>query len=721
MTTEKLRWGIIGPGSIARTFAGGIAHSRTGVLTAVGARNPDRADYAAQFPGARVLAGYDALIADGEVDAIYIATPHPQHAEWAIKAAEAGKHVLVEKPMGLTAYEADAVIHAARRAGTFMGEAYMYRLHPQTARLTRLIAEGAIGEVRAIKSSFGFAMPAFDPAHRLYANELAGGGILDVGGYPVSMARLIAGAAAGKPFLEPEEVVGLAHLGESGVDEWAAALLRFPNGIIAEVSCSVSLAQDNVLRVLGTEGRIEVADFWFASGHQGGTGRIEIVKPGGAGRTVEVAEDGWLYAFEVDAAGEAIRAGRQEFSPPGMSWDDSLGNLRVLDKWRAAVGLEYGVERPEARPRTIRNETLRRKADRIPRGGIPGLGKPASRVALGFEDFPNFASAAILLDAFFEQGGNVLDTAWIYGRGRTERILGEWLRARGVRDDIVIIGKGAHSPLTYPDVIGRELGESLARLGTDHVDVYFMHRDNPAVPVGEFVDAMDAEVRAGSIRGPFGGSNWTRERFDAAIAYADRAGKARPSVLSNNFSLAEANEPIWPGCVSASDDAWKSWLASREVVNFAWSSQGRGFFTAAAGRDKRDNAELVRVWYSEQNFARRDRAIALAERARQEPDPDRARLLPQPALPAGPADRAAAPARARRQPRGPRHHPHARGRSAGWRPEPPPRRPPTRRSGAGRRSCPSVRGPGAERRGGRRRASARAWPRCPRRCAGGAR
>ena len=128
-----------------------------------------------------------------------------------------------------------------------------------------------------IKSSFGFAMPAFDPAHRLYANELAGGGILDVGCYPVSMARLIAGAAAGKPFLDPEKVAGVAHLGQSGVDEWASAVLSFPGGIIAEVSCSVSLQQDNVLRIFGTEGRIEVADFWFASGKQGGTGVIEII------------------------------------------------------------------------------------------------------------------------------------------------------------------------------------------------------------------------------------------------------------------------------------------------------------------------------------------------------------------------------------------------------------------------------------------------------------
>ncbi len=179
-----------------------------GSLVAIGARNPGKPGLAESFPGARILDGYDALLRDPDVDAIYIATPHPSHAEWAIKAAEAGKHVLCEKPMGLTAFEADAMIHAARKAGTFLGEAFMYRLHPQTLKLVELVKSGAIGEVRMIKSSFGFAMPGFMPEHRLYANDLAGGGILDVGGYPVSMARLIAGAAAGKPFVEPDKVVG---------------------------------------------------------------------------------------------------------------------------------------------------------------------------------------------------------------------------------------------------------------------------------------------------------------------------------------------------------------------------------------------------------------------------------------------------------------------------------------------------------------------------------
>ncbi|BCH04141.1 oxidoreductase [Mesorhizobium loti] len=618
--TMPIRWGILGPGSIAQAFAGGVAASRTGKLVAIGARNPSKPSLAGNFPGARIVDGYEALLADPDIDAIYIAVPHPGHAQWAIRAAEAGKHVLCEKPLALTAFEADAMFHAARKAGTFLGEAFMYRLHPQTLKLVELIKSGVIGEVRMIKSSFGFAMPGFMPRHRLYANDSAGGGILDVGGYTVSMARLIAGAASGQPFAEPDKVVGTAHLGQSGVDEWASALLHFPGGIVAEVSCSISLNQDNVLRILGTKGRIEVPDFWFAGGNRDvGLGRIDVIGADGSRETISVDEKRHVYSFEVDGAGEAILAGRQEFAWPGMDWADSLGTLRVLDRWRAAVGLEYEIEKAPLRTSTISGRPLRSGGTAIGKRTIPGLVKPASVVALGFEDFRTFSSGSILLDAFFEAGGNLFDTGFVYGGGYTETLLGQWLQNRGVREQSVIIAKGAHSPLCYPDVIGKQLAQSLDRLQTDHVDIYFMHRDNPDVPVGEFVDAMDREVKAGRIRGPFGGSNWTMQRMDEAIAYAERAGKQKPGALSNNFSLAEMLEPIWAGCVASSTDDWKAWLTSRQMPNFAWSSQGRGFFTERAGRDRRDSEELVRVWYSERNFGRRDRAIELAARLRKSP------------------------------------------------------------------------------------------------------
>src|SRR5690606_20548608 len=143
-TTSTLRWGIIGPGGIARAFRGGVAGSQHGTLEAIATRNPDRPGLAETFPGARILKGYETILEDPNVDAVYIALPHPGHAEWAIRAAEAGKHALVEKPIALSAFEADAIFHAHRKAGTFVGEAFMYRLHPATAKLAELVAAGAI-------------------------------------------------------------------------------------------------------------------------------------------------------------------------------------------------------------------------------------------------------------------------------------------------------------------------------------------------------------------------------------------------------------------------------------------------------------------------------------------------------------------------------------------------------------------------------------------------
>lgn len=618
--TTKLRWGILGPGAIARDFRRGLLESETGTLVAIGTRNPDKPGLTEQFPEARIVAGYDALLADPEVDAIYIAVPHTGHAEWAIKAAEAGKHVLIEKPVALSAFEADAIFHAAHKAGTFAGEAFMYRLHPQTQRLYDLVASGTIGEIRKIQSSFGFQMKEFLPQHRLFASELAGGGIMDVGCYPVSMTRLIAGAAIGKPFADPVKVAGAANLNAEGTDNWASAVLQFANGIVAEVSCAVMINLDNVLRIYGSAGRIEVPNFWFANGDRtGGEGKIDIIRPDGSTETVSVGKQKHLYAFEADAVAAAIAAGQQQFTGPGMSWADSLGNLRVLDKWRADAGIEFVVEKPSRRVNTISGRPLASGGTTIPKRSIPGLGKPASVAALGFEDFRTFTSGAILLDAFWEKGGNMFDTGFIYGGGFTEKLLGDWQQSRGVRDQMVIIGKGVHSPLCYPDVISKQLDVTLDRLKTDHVDIYFMHRDNPAIPVGEFVDALDAEVKRGRIRGPFGGSNWTRERMDAAIAYAERSGKQKPGALSNNFALAEMLDPIWAGCVTSSTPEFKQWLIDRQMPNFSWSSQARGFFTDRAGRDKRDNEELVRCWYNEQNFGRRDRAIELAQKLGKNP------------------------------------------------------------------------------------------------------
>jgi len=243
---------------------------------------------------------------------------------------------------------------------------------------------------------------------------------------------------------------------------------------------------------------------------------------------------------------------------------------------------------------------------------ILGLGKGASSLALGFDRFADLASSAPFLDRFWEAGGNVLDTAWLYQGGRTERILGDWLRSRGVRSAAVIVAKGAHPPHCRPDAVREQLVQTLERLQTDHVDVYFLHRDDPDVPVGEFVDALDAEVRAGRIRGLVGGSNWTLERMDQAIAYAERSGRTQPGALSNQLSLAEMLQPVWPCTQSCFSPTWRAWLQQRQLPNFAWGCHARGFLAARAGRATSDSAEQIRVWHSAANLARRDRADLLA-------------------------------------------------------------------------------------------------------------
>jgi aryl-alcohol dehydrogenase-like predicted oxidoreductase len=185
------------------------------------------------------------------------------------------------------------------------------------------------------------------------------------------------------------------------------------------------------------------------------------------------------------------------------------------------------------------------------------------------------------------------------------------MRHRGVRAECAVIAKGAHTPLCRPEFIARQLNESLERLQTDHADLYIMHRDNPDVPVGEFVDVLDELARVGRIK-VFGGSNWTVERFNKANAYARRKGRQGFTVLNNNFSLARMVNPVWPGCVSASDPATRRWLKRTQTPLFSWSSQARGFFTDRAGPDKLTDRELADSWYSDDNFERRARAHALA-------------------------------------------------------------------------------------------------------------
>ena len=343
-----LKWGIIGSGSIARAFARGLGQTETNRLVAVGSRSKASAQRFVQehTDGTPTAHGsYEQLLGDDRVEAVYIATPHPMHAPWAIRAAESGKHILCEKPCGINHAQAKAMIDAADRHGTLFMEAFMYRCHPQTIRLVELIGSGVIGEVRLIQGSFGY-FAAFDPESRVYSNDLAGGGILDVGCYPVSMARLLAGAAMGQPFADPESLCGEGYVGETGVDEWAAATLKFPNNVVAQVSTSVACGQENTVRVFGSEGWIHVPEPWTHDRMTGGMYQLVIHRSETqTPQTVTLTTDRTAYAYEAEVFAKAVAAGRKQPEPPAMTWADTLGNIHALDRWRAALGVVYEQEK----------------------------------------------------------------------------------------------------------------------------------------------------------------------------------------------------------------------------------------------------------------------------------------------------------------------------------------------------------------------------------------
>lgn len=633
------RWAVLGPGSIARRFVRELPASRTGVLVAVGSSDPARAraladeaeaagpDGAAR--GGRVASGtYEEVLADPSVDAVYVAVVHPRHAELAVAAARAGKHLLVEKPLTPDRGSAMGVVDAAREAGVALLEAFAYRFHPATRRLLQLVSEGAVGRVAHVDSSFAFASSP-DPdggergPGRLFDPATAGGGILDVGCYPVSFARAVAGAATGRPFADPlpgpEGVRTAGHLGPTGVDEWALAHLDFGGGLLATVRTGVRLEDAQTAVVRGSLGVLELHDPWTVQAAP----RLVLRRVG-----EEPVEETWdgaapaqqAFALEAEALADAARglAARTAGATgeaPEQTHEDSLGTLAVLDRWRAGIGLRYPFEAETASIPTLSRRPLRVPEPggaTIPVGTVPGLASPVSRLVMGCDNQPTLSHASALFDAFVEAGGTTFDTAWIYGRdGDYERRFGRWLANRGIREQVTVVVKGAHTPHCDPESLSRQLLESFERQGLERADLYLMHRDDPSVPVGEFVDVLDEHARAGRI-GVYGGSNWTPERFDEANAYARAHGRAGFGVLSNHFGLARALDVPWAGCVHATDPASRAWLEERRVPLLPWSSQARGFF-ARDDDEMRGDAELVRCYLSEDNLERKRRAAQLGQ------------------------------------------------------------------------------------------------------------
>ncbi len=325
--SDRFRWGIVSTGGIARTFADALKRLPDAELLAVGSRTQASADaFGDDFGVPRRYGSYEALAADPDVDILYIATPHMFHHRDALMALEAGKHVLVEKAFTMNAREAEEVIALARAKGLFAMEAMWTRFFPAMIRLRELLAGGAIGEPQMVRADLSHRVE-FHPKHRLYDPEVGGGALLDIGIYPIAFAWDVLGP--------PDRVTGVAHIGQSGVDDQSACLFEYDAGPMAVLSFSQTTDAPREAMVSGTDGFIRVEGRWQQPS------RLTLVR-GDLEEILELPFEGSGYQYEAVAVMDGIRAGRTE--SPIMPLDETLAIMRVMDDLRAQWGLRYPGE-----------------------------------------------------------------------------------------------------------------------------------------------------------------------------------------------------------------------------------------------------------------------------------------------------------------------------------------------------------------------------------------
>lgn len=325
---SSLRWGILGPGGIARAFTSDLRTAGLDVA-AVGSRRQQTADaFAADFGIPRAHGSYEDLVADPDVDIVYVATPHPMHAANALLAIEAGKHVLVEKPFTLNAAEAAEVRDAAAARGVLAMEAMWTRYLPHMVRIRELIASGALGEVRAVIADHTQLLPD-DPAHRINALELGGGALLDLGIYPISFAWDVLGA--------PLSIAASARLGDAGSDTEVATVMAHESGAISTSLSASRAAGPNTATVIGTQARIEIDRVWYSATS------FRVVGPDGAVRE-EYRSDihGRGMQYQALAAERVIGEGRTDSDI--LPIDETVAIMETLDEIRELVGVRYPGE-----------------------------------------------------------------------------------------------------------------------------------------------------------------------------------------------------------------------------------------------------------------------------------------------------------------------------------------------------------------------------------------
>ena len=312
MDHPPLRWGLLGTARINRMVIPPLRASAGNRLLAVASRDLARArGYAKEWGIERAHGAYEALLADPEIDAVYIPLPNHLHAEWTIRAARAGKHVLCEKPLALTVDEVDAMGAAARESGVVLAEAFMYRHHPQTLKVKELVDAGAIGPVRFVRGTFSF--PLTRPDDVRLRPEWGGGCLWDVGCYPLSFIRFLLGN-------EPLEVAGAQQLGSTGIDETFAGQLIFPGGVLAQLDAGFRSPFRAELEIAGTDGTIRVRHPWKPA-----PDLPILVTRGEESEAIAVAETD-RYLLEIEDLADCVRTGRE----PRVSLAESRGNVAAI-------------------------------------------------------------------------------------------------------------------------------------------------------------------------------------------------------------------------------------------------------------------------------------------------------------------------------------------------------------------------------------------------------
>jgi D-xylose 1-dehydrogenase (NADP+, D-xylono-1,5-lactone-forming) len=308
---HALKWGIISTADINRKVIPGAHASPKVDLVAVASRDQARADaYAQQWEIGRAHGSYEALLADDEVEAVYISLPNTMHCDWSVKALEAGKHVLCEKPLSRHTAEVEAAFDAAERNGRLLSEAFMYRHNPQTKRAKQLVEEGAIGELRLIRSAFSYAL--YDEDNIRLRTDVEGGALMDVGCYTVSGSRLFGG--------EPEHVHGEAWFGPSGTDWVFGGSLRFPGDVVAQFDCGTALPERDELEAIGSEGSLFLDDPWHCT--------VPVIERRHGDRVERIElEPADSYRLELENVSDAVR-GEGELL---LGREDALGQARALE------------------------------------------------------------------------------------------------------------------------------------------------------------------------------------------------------------------------------------------------------------------------------------------------------------------------------------------------------------------------------------------------------